>query len=241
MKFLIAVLAVIVGSASVSCAATITFQTGSPVPTLKDSFGNLLNSTTAKVTMGFIKDWTGSVAQLTALRGGADEAEGSTSAGVLLTSSFLASNFFSIGSSNSDTDYGNITPGNPFGIKDVNNSISGQIENSNWLTAGGSVTANSVQANGLVRGTKIFLIVHNGTETLDLSQATQVGIYSATSWTLSNSGVVTAANFTLSQVDTSAEVFRGSLGSLVTSPYVPEPSSMALLGVVGLAFLRRRR
>ncbi len=229
-----------------SAAATITFQTGSsPVGVIKDAGGNPLNSSTAKVTLGFIEGWTGSAAQLTALRGGADAAAGATESGTNATLAFLASNFRTIATVGSDSDFGAINPGNPFGIVDGSNSVAGQVFNSNWVTG----TANAYNATGLVRGTKIFLVVHNGSVTgpdfLNLTDASFLGIFSATSWTLSTSGVVNAFSATMNAVDTSGEAFRGDAvsGSLTSSALftVPEPSSICLLGALGFIALRRRR
>ncbi len=246
MKIVLLSLVLTLAGVPTSPAATITFQTGSsPVGVIKDAAGNPLTSSTAKVTIGFIEGWTGSAAQLTALRGGADGAAGATEAGSASTLAFLAANFRTIATVGSDADFGVNNPLNPFGIVDASNSVSGQIKDSTWLSG----TANAYNSGGLIRGTKIFLLVHDGSVTgpdfLNLTGASFLGIFSASTWTLSTSGVVNAFSATMNAVDTSGEAFRGDAvsGSLTSSALftVPEPSSICLLGALGFIALRRRR
>lgn len=100
-----------------------------------------------------------------------------------------------------------------------------------------SGTANTLVDGGLARGTKLFVFLLN--QNSFSGTPTQWGIYGADTWVIPASGT---ANLTLSlkAVDTLGEVYRGSLGSLLTA--VPEPSAMTFgIAALGLITIRRRR
>lgn len=216
-------------TASFVNAASIVVQTGSPAVDIKTSNGQFLNS--GSVMIGFFRGYAS--AGDAALKASLAD----TNRSVL---SFIQSNFVSIGAQGSDVDYGTQAAANLLAIKAIDatkSSISGGIENSNWISATPSVVANSVQDGGLVRGTKIFLIVSDNS---DFNSSTELGVFSASSWTISTSSAVSTLNMTLSQVDVAAEAYRGSIGSLQLAAVVPEPG-VSLLALASLGLLARRR
>jgi len=111
--------------------------------------------------------------------------------------------------------------------------------------------ANSVSANGLPRGTRLFVLAYN---TEDFSLATEVGIYSGSSGTVGQWYVPTTAatsvTLNLGLIDISSldatdgtglEIFRGGEGSLVLGAVVPEPSTGLIAGLAGALMMMRRR
>ncbi len=103
--------------------------------------------------------------------------------------------------------------------------------------------ANTVSANGVPRGSRIFIIAYN---TEDYTRATEIGIFSGTSSTVGQwyvpTTTATSVTSNLGFIDNvgTTEVFRGSLGSLALAP-VPEPTASILaLGALGFLWRRRR-
>ena len=98
-------------------------------------------------------------------------------------------------------------------------------------------TANSINANGAPFGTRIFMLVYNA----PVASATELGIFSATSWTMPTDNLINPT-FNTVDVDATAEIFRGSASGseLRLALIVPEPSA-AMLGLAGLGLLVRRR
>ena len=148
--------------------------------------------------------------------------------------------FVSIGEGR--TNFGPITD---WSITALSGSLAGKSSVNKTLNDAGLVfssdPANSISANGVPRGSRIFILAY---DTENFNDAAQIGIYSGLSatsgqWYIPTTNVTTAT-LNLSFIDSSAEVFRGSIGSLVLAP-VPEPSSLTLVAAV-LAFgLHRRR
>jgi hypothetical protein len=101
-------------------------------------------------------------------------------------------------------------------------------------------TANASAVGGINRGTKLFLLMLNQTS-LTESATTELGLFSASSWVIPASGTGTTF-VNLKEVDTNAEVYFGSLGSLVlgVSNPVPEPA-VGMLALGSLAFFMGRR
>lgn len=91
---------------------------------------------------------------------------------------------------------------------------------------------------GVPAGTRIFMLIYNNA---DPNLATEFGVFSADTW-LMPSDNLSNPTFTTVDVNSTTEVFKGSLGSLVLSAFVPEPSTsmMALLAGLGLVARRRR-
>lgn len=225
---LILALAAISGSAN---AATIVVQSGSPALDFKLSSGSRLLTSGSGVVLGYIRGFS------TATAAAVGTALADQNRSVL---TYLAANFVPIAAEGSNVNYGTSAAATPWGLKDVGGvtTASGTIENSNWLSSSGSAPANSEQAGGLVRGTRIFLLAYNGSS---LSNATELGIFSASTWTLPASASLNTLSMTLTQVDQASEVYRGSIGSLVLAPVVPESSTSALALLAGLGLMSRRR
>lgn len=118
-------------------------------------------------------------------------------------------------------------------------SASGSINNTALVFAAG--TANALVVDGVTRGTRLFLLVYNSA---DPATATELGIYSATTWVVPAAG--TTASLPLASIDNATaayEVYRGGLGSLILAPIipVPEPATGLLTLIVGLGLIGRRR
>jgi hypothetical protein len=111
--------------------------------------------------------------------------------------------------------------------------LAGQVSNAT-VTSG---APNSITSSGVPSGTRIFLLVYNA----PVGTATQLGILSASSWTMPTDNLINPVLNTV-DVDTVAEVYRGTLnGSELRLALIPEPS-VSLLALVGVGFgLRRRR
>ncbi len=92
---------------------------------------------------------------------------------------------------------------------------------------------------GVPAGTRIFILAYNA---LDPNNATEMGIYSATSWLMPASAAATL-QLNTTVVDTPGEILMGRNGSLHLGAFVPEPSAgiMGLLAGLGLIVRRRRR
>ena len=141
------------------------------------------------------------------------------------------------GSSVGDNKLNPPAPGvNEFQIRDFSGTLRSltTIGNISYLDG-----APNTEAAGLTRGTKLFLFLVNQTEFLSGTNM-EWGIYSATDWLIPSGTNNANLALEIKNVDTSAEVFHGSLGSLKTAP-IPEATSSALaLGVIALGLLRRR-
>ena len=211
-------------------AATIVLQSGNPAVEIRVSTTAALVPATGGVVLGFIRGYTAAMNPSLAGDGQA-------------LRDFIAQNFVPIGRLGSDPDHGTNSVANPVSLRPhptvVGGSTSaGTIENSTWLTSGGAIVANSYQDGGLVRGTRIFMFAYAGTS---LETASDLGIYSASTWALPASAAVNTLSMALTQVDLATEVYRGSLGSLVLAPIVPEPSSSLMALIAGLGMIARRR
>jgi len=99
-------------------------------------------------------------------------------------------------------------------------------------------TANTANAGGVPNGSRIYLLVYSDTNST-LTQSEQFGVFSSDVWLMPSDG---GSNLQLNttDIDSAAEVFRGTFGSLRLAP-IPEPTSGALALVVGLGMLSRRR
>lgn len=228
MKKLLLALTVFI-CASVGNAATIVLQSGNPNVAIKVNPTTNASAVAGGVVLGFFKGYTS--AMNAAIGGDGSEFR-----------SFMANTFVPLGLPNSDVDYGTQAAANP--VRLLNSLVAGEttatgtLENSAWLASSASILANSVQDGGLVRGTRIFLVAYNGGS---LESATDMGIFSASTWTLSTSAAVNTLSMSLTQVDLSTEVYRGALGSLVMAPIVPEPSTSLMALFAGMGLIARRR
>lgn len=225
-----------------SQAATINLSSGGIA--IKDKNGDLLSS--GAVRLGFFSTYSAAgITNFTTALANTNTAE---------VKSYIAANFIPIAEPGANVKYGvqsaagangllAIKPNTPSGTEPANSStISGTIASSDWVSG----TANTVDPNGLVRGTRLFLLVYNDT---DIERATSLGIYSATAWTLSTNTLITALSASLSAVDdvagtgTAKEFFRGTSGSLVLGDFtpVPEPATFSVLALGAMVALRRKR
>ena len=91
--------------------------------------------------------------------------------------------------------------------------------------------------NGVPAGSRFFLLIF---DQATMGSSTQMGIFSATTWLMPSNPSVNATIATPA-IDTYAEVFVGSLGSLVLSPGCPEPGTATLTFAAAGALLARRR
>ncbi len=91
--------------------------------------------------------------------------------------------------------------------------------------------------NGVPAGSRFFLLIF---DQATMGSSTQMGIFSATTWLMPSNPSVNATIATPA-IDTYAEVFVGSLGSLVLSPGCPEPGTATLTLAAAGALLARRR
>lgn len=117
-------------------------------------------------------------------------------------------------------------------------TVTGSVNNSALLFSGSA--ANTFDGTGVPRGSRIFLLVWDNE---DPSAAGELGIYSATSWTVPTT-TSTTMSAPLASVDNASgayEVYRGALGSLVLGPIVPEPSTGLLALIAGCGLISRRR
>jgi hypothetical protein len=212
-------------------AATIVLQSGTPAQEFRVQTSPTttapLSLASGGIVIGFFRNYTAAMNPMLA----------DPNRSVL---DFVAQNFIPIGTLNSDADYGTNSVANPVSLRPIvgpppGTTAAGTIENSTWLTAGG---ANTVQDGGLVRGTRIFVLAYDG---LSLSTATDLGIYSASTWTLPTSTILNTLSMSLPQTDVLAEVYRGSIGSLILAPVVPEPSTSLMALLAGLGMIARRR
>ena len=223
--------------------AAISILSGAPPVNLKTKSLEGVESDlplSATLRVGFFQDLDTSETGLTSLKNGLSGAQTAEAFNTFLVSN----NFIGLGEGGS--------PG--FGI--ASETTASVRDSSGVRTIGGAWglsgttnlnfqagTANALSNGGVNRGTKLFIIVMDGTGA--------AGVFSASNWLVPGSGTsaflgltsIDGTDGTLSSpgVNAATEIFRGSLGSLVVSPFVPEPSSMTLLAVVGLVFLRRRR
>ncbi len=234
------VLPILIACAASASAATISVLAGNPIQTIKISSGEFIPTNSA-IQVGFFRGFIDNVETRRALS--------DPTRAVL---DYVNSNFVPLGVPNSPalaavTNAGFGSPSS-VAITTSNSSIGGSITS----TAGGnpltfaSGAANALTAGGVNRGTRLFLVIYNNA---DPALATELGIYSAatgagptgTAWAVpTNTSTVTS--MVLSGIDDPTEVFRGSLGSLVLAPIVPEPTvAMSGLLAVGLLLGRRRR
>jgi hypothetical protein len=98
----------------------------------------------------------------------------------------------------------------------------------------------AVPITGVPAGTRIFILAYN---TLTENAATEMGIYSATTWTMpASASAVLGLNTT--GVDSAAETIRGRFSptALNLVAFIPEPSTglMAVFAALGLMARRRR-
>jgi hypothetical protein len=112
----------------------------------------------------------------------------------------------------------------------------------NYSGADGDVSgANTLTSGGVARGTKVFMFVYNSSSLSTDATGFEYGLYSATNWLIPSTGTATAS-IQLQHVDSNAEVFWGSLGSLKTAAPIPEPSvTLLAIGSLASVFRRRRR
>jgi len=202
--------------ASLSSAATIGITSGTPAQTVKLSNGNFI-STTAWIRVGFFV--------------GGDTAGLSEASDAVLAT--IQSKFVPIGESTSAAGYGTVA-GNSLAFNPANSSLQGAVNDVTF----GSGTANTVVTGNIARGTRLYLLIYD-----QKVNPTELGIFSATNWTVPTSTLVNTANLTLTGVDTAGEVFRGTLGSLVLAPItvVPEPTTSVMALLAGLGLISRRR
>jgi hypothetical protein len=97
-----------------------------------------------------------------------------------------------------------------------------------------------VPITGVPAGTRIFILAYN---TADVNSATQLGIYTGTTWTMPSSPTA-ALQLNTTAVDAANEVIRGGFSptALNLAAFIPEPSTglMAVFAALGLMARRRR-
>jgi hypothetical protein len=232
----------LLASIGLSYGATVTVSPGSPAAEFKVSGGSVItNAANYKILVGFFTDYTHGTSDLagSAFRTGLGNA--STTARTALSS------FVPLGGGNANLGPNGFTwnisalTGTNAGKFSVNQSLN----NAALVFAGTSASnvENRVSPDGLVRGTRLFVLAYDSNS----ENYNEAGVFSADTWRIPGGVGMTASTSTsitlvLSQVDTALEVFRGSLGSLVLAPVVPEPTTgvMALLAGLGLISRRRR-
>jgi hypothetical protein len=98
---------------------------------------------------------------------------------------------------------------------------------------------NPGNVTGVGAGTRLYVLIYDNA---DISLATELGIFSATSWTMPANNL---SNLTMNTVDvnTPAELIRGRSGSLILAgfPVIPEPSTGIMALIAGLGLISRRR
>jgi hypothetical protein len=193
------------------------------------SNGSPLTNGAALVRIGFLTDSSSAVLTSLAspLRSVVDTA--------------LSTYFVGLGDIGGDADLGALASGGPRVIQRTVNGISsaGRIAgNVSGVNVG--VYTPPTTITGVPSGTRLVMLVY---DTLTPSTATEMGIFSSddVTWRMPADSL---SNITLltTLVDTNAEVYRGTRGSLHLSPIgVPEPSvSLLALGAIGLGLRRRR-
>jgi hypothetical protein len=105
-------------------------------------------------------------------------------------------------------------------------------------------TPNAVVSGGITYGSKLFLLLIDSTtsRTGDAADGANEkwALISATDWLIPNDGL-TPVTLSIKNVDTAAEVFHGTLGSIGALNSIPEPSISALFLLGAAVGLRRRR
>lgn len=102
-----------------------------------------------------------------------------------------------------------------------------------------SGSANSVSAQGVPAGSRIFMLVYSDTNS-SLSVGEQLGVFSSTTWLIDSDN--SAASVLLTTDVDSSEIFRGSsVGGALRLAAIPEPSiSFLALGALAAGVRRRR-
>ena len=117
--------------------------------------------------------------------------------------------------------------------------VAGRLNKSfTGFTWGGDGTAgNTDVAGGLQRGTRLFVMLFDSNSTAGDGSW---GLFSGDNWVVpATIGTNTTFTIRLDDVDTAAEVMRGSLGSLHLAPQIPEPSVVVLGLLTGLGLDRK--
>jgi hypothetical protein len=230
-------------------AATISVLSGSPAVELKTSNTGGTQSalpTTGTVRIGFFSNLDTTTSGLTALRTALSNPQ--------LTpaqfSDYLSSRFVPLGEGfgpglgiSTERTMSIRDSGSP-AVRTIGGSVGSNTTSELNFVSG---TANAINSSGLVRGTKVFMIVYDGNTT----NASAIGVFSATNWVVPGSG--SSLNLGLTSVENTdgtiaspgsnaaIETFRGTVGSLVLAATVPEPAFASLLVFGTLLGFRRRR
>ena len=216
---------------SASQAASVLIQAGATPQAIKDSSGAFMAA--PSVQFGFFKTVT-STSSAQVLADLTTALSGSTFEDRTRIADYIAANFVPIGTGSTygtaAYTYTNVASGGK--------TVTGNITSITFVNATVAAPAGSVQSTGLVAGTKIFAIL---SDVSTLSSATELGVVSATTWN-SPSATSPSMNINLGTVDTQAEIYRGSVGSIVLGGFaVPEPAVSALFLLGAAVGLRRRR
>lgn len=242
-KIIYSLISLIAISSSVKAVTISVADSSAPLSNpLLSSGGSLLENGSALIRIGYFKGFT-TAGQNTALR---------TALGNLSTKetvySAIQTSFVPLGEG-LDSDLGSIPAAGsqPRLATRTINGVTGQTGrliggianiNPNSDAEASFPTGPNPVITGVPAGTRIFMIAYN---TLDPNTATEIGIYSATTWTMPSSASA-SLQLNTTAIDENAEVLHGRIGSLHLGGFVPEPSTslMALLAGMGLIARRRR-
>lgn len=227
-------------------AAAITFTAGTVGQhEIKTGAGVVATASTFKTVIGFFRNLDD--AALRAAMG--DPTVALDAAASQRARDYLAQNFVPLGVEGADSNLGGSAAGNPLGIK-ADGRFSGQLANVDFVTvnAAQNITANTLNDGGLVRGTKVFLLIHNGADVTAtnlgtaFNMANELALVSGTGWVV-NTGTLQSTTMAMSAIDTQAEIYRGTLGSIGAGAItpVPEPATFTLAGLAVLGLVGRRR
>ena len=231
-------LAILAGSLASSQAASVSISdfAGTTSNVIVSSFGNQQLTSSAVLQIMYFRNYVAAnpAASDALIRAGL----GSTQTREALQT-FISSNFIPLGTGGV---MGTPSPTNPPRIAnrlvngvDTPGRAQGQIAT---VTPTAS-PANTQDVGGVPAGTRLFLMVWDTAP----GSATELGVFSADAAAWRMTASASGANIlNTTNVDTPAEIYRGSSGSLVLAPIVPEPSTgvMALLVAAGLISRRRR-
>ncbi len=213
-----------------SHGASILIQLGSAPQAIKDSKGEFMLA--PNVQFGFFKGIS-STSSAQVLADLTTALSGSTAVDRTRIADYITNNFVPIGTGGtygtSAYTYTDVTSGGK--------TVTGNVTSITFVNAGTGVLAGSVQSTGLVQGTKVFAILADSGA---YASANEMGVISATTWN-SPGGTSPSMNINLGTVDSQAEIFRGTVGSIVLGNFVPEPSVSALFLLGAAVGLRRRR
>jgi hypothetical protein len=204
-------------------AAVVAVVGGNPPVTLRSFSGDYLNSPPTVLRIGFFTNQNFNFPS------------GTCPAIEML--GHIQQYFVPLGEPGSPPGYGTPT-NNTVGIDPQTHSIRGAITDVTF----GTGTPNTVENGFVPRGTRFYLLVYEGGPV-----PTALGVYSATTWTVSLFSQVNTATLALPLVDTPQEVFVGwlSMGtgerSLGTSMFCPEPGAAVMALVSALVFAARPR